>query len=167
MQDQTFCLYLDNFSMRQLFADPDFKYMYQGQYDSAEVQSGKVFQLFGVKFVPTNEAPVQAATTGSGGVGVRVRRPILAAPGALVEGDFAGMVERAYDTMGSNADAALVEGVVQVTRGPIDRLQQIIAQSWFWIGGFVAPTDATATSQIIPTAGAQYLKRAVVIEHAG
>jgi len=52
-------------------------------------------------------------------------------------------------------------------RAPLDRLQQIVAQSWFWIGGFVAPTDATATSVIIPSAGAQYLKRAVVIEHVG
>ena len=48
---------------------------------------------------------------------------------------------------------------------PLDRLAQIVAQSWFWVGGFVTPTDATATTTIIPTAGAQYLKRAVVIEH--
>ncbi|MFC6519743.1 hypothetical protein ACFQAT_10435 [Undibacterium arcticum] len=59
----------------------------------------------------------------------------------------------------------MVDSVCMVTRAPIDRLAQIVAQSWFWIGGFVAPTDATANSSIIPTAGSQYLKRAVAIEH--
>ena len=164
MQDEMFNLYLDNVSMRQLFADQDFKLMYQGQYGSPEARQGKVFQLLGVNFIPTTEALVQLAGSG---VGVKVRRPILAAPGALIEGDFAGMTEKAKDMGGVNAEITMSDSVCQIVRAPLDRLQQIIAQSWFWIGGFVAPTDATANSTIIPTAGAQYLKRAVVIEHAG
>jgi len=163
MVDQMFNLYLDNVSMRQLFADSDFKLMYQGQYGSAETRQGKVFQLMGVNFIPTTEAFVQNS---GNGVAVKVRRPILCAPGALVEGDYAGMKEQAHNLNADNADIQMIDGVAQVTRGPLDRLQQIVAQSWYWIGGFVAPTDATATSTIIPTAGAQYLKRAVVIEHA-
>ena len=164
MLQDPFFLYLDTFSMRQLFSDPDFKLMYQGQYGSEEVRTGKLFQLFGVNFVPTNEAPVQPA---SSAVPVRVRRPILCAPGVLIEGDFAGMREKAYEVAGSNSEVQMLDGIMQVVRAPLDRLQQIVAQSWFWIGGFVAPTDATATSVIIPSAGAQYLKRAVVIEHVG
>ncbi|PXX42222.1 hypothetical protein [Aquitalea magnusonii] len=164
MQDEMFNFYLDNVSMRQLFADQDFKLMYQGQYGSPEARQGKVFQLMGVNFIPTTEALVQAAGSN---VPVRTRRPILCAPGALVEGDFAGMEQKAHETWGINSEVQVVDGVVQVTRGPLDRLQQIVAQSWFWIGGFVAPTDATANQTIIPTAGSQYLKRAVVIEHAG
>lgn len=160
MQDEMFNLYLDNVSMRQLFADQDFKLMYQGQYGSAEARQGKVFQLMGANFIPTTEALTQ--TLGA----VKVRRPILVAPGALVEGDFAGMTQKAHDMGGVNAEVQEVDGVMQIVRAPLDRLQQIIAQSWFWIGGFVAPTDATANSNIIPTAGNQYLKRAVVIEHA-
>ena len=160
IQDQVFNLYLDNVSMRQLFADQDFKLMYQGQFGSQAIQAGKVFQLMGANFIPTTEAFVQ--TNG----GVKVRRPILVAPGALVEGDFAGMEAKAHDMGGINAEVQMVDGVAQVTRGPLDRLQQIVGQSWYWIGGFVAPTDATANSNIIPTAGSQYLKRAVVIEHA-
>jgi hypothetical protein len=162
IQNQMFNLYLDNVSMRQLFADQDFKLMYQGQYGSQTVQAGKVFQLMGANFIPTTEALTQVHPTNAA---LTVRRPIIVAPGALVEGDYAGMTQKAVDFGGLNADVQMVESVAQVTRGPLDRLQQIIAQSWFWIGGFVAPTDATATSQIIPTAGAQYLKRAVVIEH--
>lgn len=162
IQDQLFNLYLDNVSMRQLFADQDFKLMYQGQYGSAEAQRGKVFQLMGANFIPTTEALTQAHPSTAG---LTVRRPVLVAQGALVEGDFAGMTEKAKELTDTNSEIQMVDDVVQVVRGPIDRLQQIVAQSWFWIGGFVAPTDATANQTIIPTAGAQYLKRAVVIEH--
>lgn len=154
--------YLDNVSMRQLFADQDFKLMYQGQYGSPEARQGKVFNLIGMNFVPTTEALVQTHPTNAA---LKIRRPIMAMPGALVEGNFAGMQQKAADFAGMNSEASMVDGVCQVVRGPIDRLQQIVAQSWFWIGGFVAPTDATATTAIIPTSGVQYLKRAVVIEH--
>lgn len=162
IQDQLFNLYLDNVSMRQLFSDQDFKLMYQGQYGSAEARAGKVFQLMGANFIPTTEALTQPHPTTAG---LTVRRPILCAPGSLVEGDFAGMAEKAKEITDGNSEIHMVDDVAQVIRGPIDRLQQIIAQSWFWIGGFVAPTDATANSTIIPTAGAQYFKRSVVIEH--
>ena len=162
MQNEMFNLYLDNVSMRQLFADNDFKLMYQGQYAAAEVRQGKVFQLLGVNFIPTTEALVQTHPTNSA---LRVRRPILCAPGALIEGDFSGMADKAADLSGTNADIQMIDSVAMVTRGPIDRLAQIVAQSWFWVGGFCVPSDATATTTIIPTAGAQYLKRAVVIEH--
>ncbi|MCI4431607.1 MAG: hypothetical protein JHC40_20860 [Burkholderiales bacterium] len=163
MDSVAFNLYLDNMSMRQLWADNDFKLMYQGQYGSQEMRVGKVFQLLGCNFIPTTEAPYQPANTG---VTAGVRRPILCAPGALVEGDFAGMEQRAIDASGVNSIVQTIDDVVQVVRAPIDRLQQIIAQSWFWIGGFTAPTDATATQNIIPTASQTYYKRAVVIEHA-
>jgi hypothetical protein len=162
IQDEMFNLYLDNISMRQLFSDNDFKLMYQGQYGSSTIQAGKVFQLMGANFIPTTEALTQAHPVTAG---LTIRRPILCAGGALVEGDFAGMTEKAHQITDGNSEIQMVDDVCQVVRGPIDRLQQIVAQSWNWIGGFVAPTDATANSNIIPTAGAQYLKRAVVIEH--
>jgi hypothetical protein len=157
-----FDFYLDNVSMRQLFADADFKQAFQGQYGAREWREGMVFKLGGVNYVPTTEAPVQAHPTNAS---LKVRRPILCAQGALVEGDFSGMEQKAAELSGMNSEINFVEGVCQVTRGPLDRLAQIVAQSWFWIGGFVTPTDATATTTIIPTAGAQYLKRAVVFEH--
>jgi hypothetical protein len=162
MQDELFNLYLDNVSMRQIFADQDFKLMYQGQYGSTEARTNRIFQLMGCNWIPTTEALVQTHPTNPA---LKVRRPILCAPGALVEGDYAGMTKKAKDFAGMNSEIEMVDSVAMVTRGPLDRLQQICAQSWFWIGGFVAPTDATANSTIIPTAGAQYLKRAVVIEH--
>jgi hypothetical protein len=116
----------------------------------------------GVNFVPTTEALVQTHPTNAA---LKVRRPILCAPGALVEGDFSGMAQKAADLSGTNSEIQMVDSVCMVTRAPIDRLAQIVGQSWFWIGGFAVPTDATANVTIIPTAGAQYLKRAVAIEH--
>jgi len=60
-----------------------------------------------------------------------------------------------------------VDGVAMVTREPLDRLQQIIAQSWYWIGGFCAPSDVTTVTATVPTATSSTFKRAVTIEHVG
>lgn len=149
--------YLDNRSMRELFADQDFKVLFQGQYGSKEYRDGMVFSLLGIDFMPTTEAYVQSIN------GLQVRRPILAIKGALIEGDFEGMGETFQN---ENHVVHIVDDIVQVVRPPLDRLGQIIAQSWYWIGGFVAPSDATANQTIIPTATNAYYKRAVILEHA-
>jgi hypothetical protein len=123
---------------------------------------GRVIELLDCRFIPTTEAPIQAHPTTAG---LNVRRPIVVGEGALIEGDFSGMENS--DFTDNDAEVNLVDQVVQVTRPPLDRLQQIIAQSWYWIGDFAAPTDFTVNSTIVPTASAAYLKRACVIEHAG
>ena len=55
----------------------------------------------------------------------------------------------------------------RATDEPVDRLQQIIAQSWYWIGGYCAPSDVTTTEDTVSTASAAAFKRAVMIEHIG
>ncbi|WP_137010142.1 DUF4043 domain-containing protein [Aquitalea aquatilis] len=157
LADQDMSCYLDNKSMRQLFADPDFKLLYQGQYGSDAYRTGTVFSLLNIDFVPTTEAFLQ--TLGS----VTVRRPILVIPGALVEADFKN-TGKTFENETQIVDVH--DGIAQVTRPPLDRLGQIIAQSWYYIGGFVCPTDVTANQNIIPTASNAYLKRAVVMETA-
>ena len=93
-----------------------------------------------------------------------IRRAIVCGQGALVEGDFASV---GYSDVGDGDSLkVMVDDICMVTREPLDRLQQIIAQSWYWIGGFAVPTDATANPTIIPTASNSYFKRAVVIESA-
>jgi len=94
-----------------------------------------------------------------------VRRPIIVGQGALIEGDFAGMASQDFAPEG--ALISLVDNVCMVTREPIDRLQQIIAQSWYWIGGFCTPSDTTTTSLTVPTATNAAYKRAVMVEHIG
>jgi hypothetical protein len=71
------------------------------------------------------------------------------------------------DVAPDNSIVSMVDGVCMVTREPIDRLQQIIAQSWYWIGGFCAPSDTTTNSTTVATATNANFKRAVMIEHIG
>ncbi|WP_428394155.1 DUF4043 domain-containing protein [Lichenicoccus sp.] len=150
--------YLDDQQMLGLFRDGDFKYLYRGAYGSETYQAGSIVELLGVRFVPTTEAP-QQLSLGAGAI----HRAIVCGQGALIEGDYADMGKMDIP----DAEQSLMErmdDVVMVTREPLDRLKQIIAQSWYWIGGFALPTDATASTSIIPTSTNSYLKRGVVIE---
>ena len=161
--DGVYNCYLDPVSARQLFADNDFRQLFQGATSSNQVfRQGMVNDFLGLRFIPTNEAYVQAHPSIAG---LMVRRPIVCGQGALIEGDFAGMATD--DVAPADSIVSLVDGVAMVTREPIDRLQQIIAQSWYWIGGFCTPSDTTTNPTTIPTATNAAFKRAVMIEHVG
>lgn len=153
--------YLDNSQLLGLFRDDDFKLLYRGQYGSDAYQTGQIFDLLGIRFIPTTEAP-QQASLGAGGI----HRAIICGQGALIEGDYANMGNAFTDTL-DGGELVHVDDVCMITRPALDRLAQIIAQSWCWIGGFALPTDLTANTTIIPTATNSYLKRCVVIESLG
>lgn len=161
MIDGAYNCYLDDLQLLSLFRDADFKYLYRGAYGSEEYRSGQVIELLGVRFVPTTEAPQQASLGGGA-----IHRALLLGQGALIEGDCA-CVGHSDIPDAEKALIEIVDGVAMVTREPLDRLKQIIAQSWYWIGGFALPTDVTADASIIPTATNAYLKRGVVIESLG
>ena len=161
--DGVYNCYLDPVSARQLFADLDFQRLFQGATSSNQVfRTGMVNDFLGLRFLPTTEAYVQPHPTLPG---VMIRRPVVCGQGALIEGDFAGIA--ASDVAPENALINVVDKVAMVTREPIDRLQQIIAQSWYWIGGFCAPTDIGTNPTTIATATNSAYKRAAIIEHAG
>jgi len=161
--DGAYNCYLDPVSARQLFADQDFQRLFTGATSANQVfRRGMVNDFLGLRFVPTTEAYVQPHPTLAG---VVVRRPIVVGQGALIEGDFAGMT--APDVAPPDSVVSLVDGIAMVTREPIDRLQQIIAQSWYWIGGFCAPSDTLTNPSVVPTATNAAFKRAAIIEHAG
>ena len=156
--DGCFHCYLDDQQMLGLFRDGDFKYLYRGAYGTETYQAGSIVELLGVRFIPTTEAP-QQVSLGAGAI----HRAIVCGKGALVEGDYADAGHRDIPDVEKSL-MEQVDSVVMVTREPLDRLKQIIAQSWYWIGGYALPTDATASTTIIPTATNSYLKRGVVIE---
>src|SRR5271165_2799965 len=161
--DGAYNCYLDPVSSRQLFADPDFKQLFQGATSANQVfKKGMTNDFLGLRFVPTTEAFVQPHPTLSG---LMIRRPVICGQGALIEGTFAGMA--AQDVAPTDSIVSLVDGVAMVTREPIDRLQQIIAQSWYWIGGFCTPSDTTTNPTTVPTATNAAFKRAVMVEHIG
>jgi hypothetical protein len=161
--DGAYNCYLDPVSARQLFSDPDFKMLFQGATSANQVfRKGMTNDFLGLRFMPTTEVFVQQHPTLPN---VMVRRPIICGAGALIEGAFAGMA--ADDVAPSDSIVTMVNGVAMVTREPIDRLQQIIAQSWYWIGGFCAPSDTTTNPTTVPTATNGSYKRAVIVEHVG
>jgi hypothetical protein len=161
--DGVYNCYLDPVSARQLFADPDFKQLFQGATSANQVfRQGMTNDFLGLRFIPTTEAFVQVHPTLPG---LMIRRPIICGQGALIEGDFAGMA--AEDVVPKDSIVAVVDDVAMVTREPIDRLQQIIAQSWYWIGGYCTPSDTTTNPTTIPTATNAAFKRAVMVEHIG
>ena len=161
--DGAYNCYLDPVSARQLFADQDFQRLFTGATSANQVfRRGMVNDFLGLRFVPTTEAYVQPHPSIAGAV---VRRPIVVGQGALIEGDFAGMA--APDVAPPDSIVSMVDGIAMVTREPIDRLQQIIAQSWYWIGGFCAPSDTLTNPTVVPTATNAAFKRAAIIEHVG
>lgn len=161
--DGAYNCYLDPVSTRQLFSDPDFRQLFQGAANASQiVRSGMVNDFLGLRFVPTTEAYIQPHPSLAGAV---VRRPIVVGAGALIEAGFAGMAHP--ETAPTDSLVTMVDGIAMVTREPIDRLQQIIAQSWYWIGGYCAPSDTTTNPSVIPTATNAAYKRAVMIEHVG
>ncbi len=165
------CL-LDNTSLRQLFSDQQFAVLFAGRADSKEYRSGDIIDLLGVTYIPTTEAYFQPR---QGALQTGVRRPIVMGAEALIQGNFEGLDQWLNRTgvAGNNmSEVMLVNGVAQILRAPLDRLQQQLSLSWTWVGGFACPTDITATSSIIPTVGSNVTggnplyKRCVVIEHA-
>ena len=161
--DGLFNAYVDPKSARQLFSDPDFKQLFQGVgADNPTFRNGLESEFLGLRLITTNEAYVQAHPTLAN---TSIRRPIVCGQGALIEGDFDGIAH--VDVVPADSIISVVDGVAMVTREPLDRLQQIIAQSWYWIGGFTAPSDTTTNSTTLPTATNANFKRAVMIEHIG
>lgn len=172
MADGTYHVILDNTSMRQIFADQDFKVMLAASRNAPEFRDGDIVRLFDTTFIPTTETYVQQAgssgATGAAANSVRVRRVIVCGSEHMIEGTFEGLnqwLERA----GVNAfgEVFLINNVAHVIRPPLDRLQQFASLSWTWIGCYAVPTDLTATTSIIPTASNSLYKRSVVIETAG
>lgn len=161
--DGVYNCYLDPVSARQLFGDAEFRDLFGGVTGANQVYAkGLVNEFLGLRFIPTNTAYVQGHPSVPGAV---IRRPIVCGQGALIEGSYAGM--GADDTAPAGSIISMVDGVAMVTREPVDRLQQIIAQSWYWIGGYCAPSDVTTTEDTVSTASAAAFKRAVMIEHIG
>jgi len=161
--DGAFNCYLDPVSARQLFSDEAFRQLFTGATSANQVfKRGMVNDFLGLRFIPTTEAYVQSFPSVSGAM---VRRPIVCGKGALIEGDFAGMA--AEDVRPPDSIVTLIDDVCMVTREPLDRLQQIIAQSWYWIGGFCVPSDVTTNPLTIPTSTNSTYKRAVMVEHLG
>jgi len=156
-------LYLDPAQMNGLFRDSEFQLLYRGTAATTSAfRDLVVFELLGVRYIVTTESPQQTLS------GLPIHRAIMCGADTLVEGVYDATGYGTVDQIPSEEEALIriVEDICMVTREPLDRLKQIVAQSWYYVGGFVVPTDQTANTNIIPTASNSYFKRSVVLESA-
>lgn len=138
---------------RSLYRDTQFKNWMQGNLDSPEARQGIVAVIGGIEFVETNMNPVHSGGT----------LGIVVGAGALIEAQYTPAAYAEAMSL-SNESMTWHDGIIHVVRGPLDRLQQQVSQSWAWIGGYTAPTDITTTPDIMPSASNAALKRAVVLK---
>ncbi|MNY09400.1 hypothetical protein D3C86_1423150 [compost metagenome] len=144
--------YVSPKQVRSLFRDAQFKNWMQGNMDSAEARSGILSIVGGVEFVETNLNPVYSGGT----------LGIVVGQGALIEGQFTANAYAEANAL-SKESITWVNGVAHITRSPIDALQQVVSQSWSYVGGFTAPTDKHTTPDVLPSASNAALKRGVVL----
>ena len=158
-----YILYCDPTQMTGLYQDQAFQRFFVGKPDSKEYRQGLIAELLGVDVVETNQSAVQTSLFNT--VGGNVRRALLCGQGALIEGEFTG---DAYGAAAAVDDAdgmiTVVDGIAHVTREPLDVLKQVVTQTWAYIGGFCAPTDALTNPNTIPTATNAAYKRALILE---
>ena len=150
---------VDPYQVLALYNDPAFQRFFISRNDSAEYRRGVISDALGIEIVETRMAPIQGSLGGGA-----IHRGLLLGDGALIESDY---TPTGYDAVRNTLDSELmtmVDGVAHITRPPLDRLGQVITQSWTWIGGFVMPTDLTTTTTTVPTAGNSAWKRSLVIE---
>ena len=158
MDDGFYACFGDPLHLAGLYRDPVFQSFTRGKLDSEEYRNGAVAELLGVKIIRTTQNPTQAVAKGT------VRRAIVCGLGALVEGEFTSAGYAAAVAAGDEEMISVVNGIAHITREPIDALKQVITQSWSYIGGFAAPTDALTTPAVIATATNAAHKRAAIVE---
>lgn len=171
--DNYLCI-IDPIIWPQLLSDTAFNYATMGQMGEGYFKTSIVNRTLGVEFINSNLVPRYYTSNGgatpvNNAAGVFARHAVVGGMGLLIKGTFQGSLDaaRQANTM-QNGDIKLIHDakISLITRGPVDRLQEFVTQTWRWVGGFVVPTDVTSTPLVIPTTDYSRSKRAVVIEVA-
>jgi hypothetical protein len=173
----------------QLFADNHFQRLYQSLPESAPYRELAIGQCVGCYFYRNTETPTTSTVSstivdpgGAGGAllapeigaevtneaGLAIRRTIITGGAALYEKYLdeskyiteAGVTGKIGEFTIINGGAAVMTRRIRfILRAPLDRLQQVVGQTWSWSGDFGVPSDQL-------TGDAARFKRAVVIESA-
>lgn len=157
-----YAAHIDADTEAQLFNDSQFLQALQGRVDSPIYRDLSIGRFGGIDWVRNIEAPTILG--GSAGT-LPVHRPIVLGANSMVNAPMEGTgsllqgsgVEDVPEIR--NINVAPGVDVELIVRPPQDRLQQILATSWSWVGDFGVPSDAGSGD-------AALFKRAVVIEHA-
>ncbi|MEU9149207.1 hypothetical protein AB0D59_01305 [Streptomyces sp. NPDC048417] len=149
----------------QLFADSEFKQLYQGRGDSDVYRTLSLGTFGGLDWVRNLETPTLAS--GTDGLSVNVHRPIVVGAGCLVAAPFEDQGALLQETgVGDVGEITMIDvapgvQVARIIRPPQDRLMQVVSTSWAWTGDYAAPSDSLSAS-----GDPALYKRAVVLEHS-
>lgn len=174
---------------QEIFADNHWQRLYTSLPDSVAYRDLAIGQAVGCIFYRNTQSPSTSTVSGlvadPGGAGfarlapeiggevvnasgVNIRRALVTGGGVLYE---KYLDESKYITEGGTTGkigmfsvvnggvAVMTQRVRYILRAPLDKLQQIVSQTWSWSGDFPVPSDALVGD------AARY-KRAIVIEHA-
>lgn len=181
--DGTYHCQLDATSEAQLFNDSEFQLLNRGQTVSEEeVRNFMIARANGITFIRNEEVP-QAYNTNSANSdviygdtvvgslgtapGTPVHRPIMYGPNTIREmyidetqyiTDAGALGKIGNFHVTANGLAMITDRIRYILRTPLDRLQQVVSQTWSWSGDFAIPTDSL-------TGDSAQFKRAVVFEH--
>lgn len=184
--DGYFHHHLSTFAEAQLFNDNHWQRLHEGMPDSIAYREFAVGVKAGCIHYRNTECPDSLNTgtlvaTGANSsmspslgaevintTGVRIGRSIITGESSIYEKYIpemeyiseAGVTGKVGNFTVINGGVAVNTDRIRYTmRAPLDRLQQIISQTWSFSGDFPVPSDETSR-------GASRFKRAVVIEHA-
>lgn len=185
-QDGYFHCHLDPISEAQIFADGEFQRLLQSLPDYYMYKQFGVGVLLGTIFIRNNECPIPESVTGGSTAtfsqddnfagelynnglitGVKVHRPLLTGQGAIMEyyQDLANLLTEAGMTgrtaepkITNNGIDVFVERIQLILRAPLNRLQDMVATTWKFIGDWPVRTDGAVGD-------AAYFKRVITIEH--
>ncbi len=185
--DGRFHCHLDPVSQTKIFADAEFQRLLTSMPDYYMYKQFALGELLNTVFYRNSECPVPETVVGgltgtysdddpfvgelfNNGVaatGIKVHRMLFSAQGGIMEyfSDLQNLITEAGIT-GAVADPRIVnngieifsERIQMIIRAPLNRLQDMVATSWKFIGDWPLRTDAATGSR------ARY-KRFHVIEH--
>lgn len=148
---------LDPLQVSQLWEDPAFQRAYQSLPESEEFRQGMAGVVGGVKIFESPQTP-----SGNNQAGIKVNRAIITGKEFGFEARYAGMAKW-LSMSGLSATGTVMYSpdthVALIVRTPLDVLQQVVTNTWSFIGDWVCATDSLV-------GGAQYYKRGIVIETA-
>lgn len=127
-------------------------------------REGIVAKAFGIEFVPTTTNPVYGLATG-----VVARHALVCGMECIIKSPLKGSLQSAQDAKNGRgpSDVKITDdGIVLITRAPIDVEADDVTQLWRFSGGMVCSTDITSTPLQIPTTDFARYKRAILIESA-
>lgn len=175
--DGFYHIHLDPISEVQLFRDTEFQNLNTALPDFVIYRDLAIGQLLGGLWFRNTECPSPSTVASNESIGnstllstsgATIRRVIVTGYGSIYEMYMdearrfiteAGVTGKVGNfSVTNNAIAVVTDRIRYTIRAPLDRLQQMISQTWSWSGDFPVPTDAL-------TGGSSVYKRGVVVEH--